>query len=103
MVTYKYQAVSNSGQKVNGVLDAFNEMDAIDRIKQQHPIIIKITPVKEGQENGLLKDRTTVKGRALHLDEIGETQIGLFRSPEKQAKIAERKGMFLEKKFKGID
>ena len=54
MVTYKYQAVSNSGQKVNGVLDAFNEMDAIDRIKQQHPIIIKITPVKEGQENGLL-------------------------------------------------
>ena len=55
------------------------------------------------QEDGLLKDRTTVAGRGLHLDEIGETQIGLFRSPEKQAKIAERKGMFIEKKFKGLD
>ena len=53
MVTYKYQAVSNSGQKVNGVLDAFNEMDAIDRVKQQHPIIVKLTPVKEEGE-GLL-------------------------------------------------
>ena len=55
------------------------------------------------QKDGLLKDRTTVEGREKHLDEIGETQIGLFRSPEKQAKIAERKGMFLEKTFKGLD
>ena len=52
METYKYQAVSNNGQKVNGVMEAFNEMDAIDRIKRLHPIITKITPVKE--ENGLL-------------------------------------------------
>ncbi len=53
MVTYKYQAVSTSGQKVNGVLEAFNEMDAIDRIKQRHPVIVKLTPVKEEGE-GLL-------------------------------------------------
>ena len=52
METYKYQAVSNNGQKVNGVMEAFNEMDAIDRIKRLHPIITKLTPVKE--ENGLL-------------------------------------------------
>ena len=51
MVTYKYTALSNSGQKVNGVIDAFNEMDAVDRIKQNHSVIIKMTPVKE---NGLL-------------------------------------------------
>ena len=36
MVTYKYTALSNSGQKVNGVIDAFNEMDAVDRIKRNH-------------------------------------------------------------------
>ena len=53
MVTYKYQAVSTSGQKVNGVLEAFNEMDAIDRIKQRHPVIVKLTPVKDEGE-GLL-------------------------------------------------
>ena len=52
METYKYQAVSDNGQKVNGVMEAFNEMDAIDRIKRLHPIITKITPVKE--EGGLL-------------------------------------------------
>ena len=51
MVTDKYTALSQSGQKVSGVIDAFNEMDAVDRIKQNHSVIIKMTPVKE---NGLL-------------------------------------------------
>lgn len=50
MVTYKYTALSNNGQKVNGVIEAFNEMDAVDRIKQNHSVIIKMTPVKgEGE------------------------------------------------------
>ena len=43
--------MSQSGQKVSGVIEAFNEMDAVDRIKQNHSVIIKMTPVKE---NGLL-------------------------------------------------
>ncbi|MBQ6927625.1 MAG: type II secretion system F family protein [Oscillospiraceae bacterium] len=47
MVTYKYTAMSHSGQKVSGVIEAFNEMDAVDRIKQNHSMIIKMTPVKE--------------------------------------------------------
>ncbi len=54
MVTYKYQALSYSGQKVSGVVDAFNEMDAVDRIKQNHSVIIKMTPVKGKGEGGLL-------------------------------------------------
>jgi len=50
LVTYKYTALSNNGQKVNGVIEAFNEMDAVDRIKQNHSVIIKMTPVKgEGE------------------------------------------------------
>ena len=47
MVTYKYTALSQSGQKVSGVIEAFNEMDAVDRIKRNHSVIIKMTPVKE--------------------------------------------------------
>ena len=47
MVTYKYTALSQNGQKVSGVIEAFNEMDAVDRIKQNHSVIIKMTPVKE--------------------------------------------------------
>ena len=54
MVTYKYQALSHSGQKVSGVIDAYNEMDAVDRIKREHGIIIKLTPIKGEREGGLL-------------------------------------------------
>ncbi len=56
MITYKYTALSHSGQKVSGVVDAYNEMDAVDRIKQNHGIIIKLTPVKEGGEGILNMD-----------------------------------------------
>ena len=45
--------MSNSGEKVSGVVEAFNEMDAVDRIKQQHGVIIKMTPVK-GEGEGFL-------------------------------------------------
>ena len=53
MVTYKYVAMSRAGQRVSGVVEAFNEMDAVDRVKQHHDIIIKMTPVK-GEGEGLL-------------------------------------------------
>ena len=53
MVTYKYTALSNSGQKVNGIIEAFNEMDAVDRIKRNHSVIVKMTPVK-GEGEGFL-------------------------------------------------
>ena len=45
--------MSHAGQKVSGVVEAFNEMDAIDRIKQNHDVIIRMTPVK-GEGEGLL-------------------------------------------------
>lgn len=45
--------MSDNGQKVSGVIEAFNEMDAVDRLKQNHSIIIKMTPVK-GEGEGFL-------------------------------------------------
>jgi len=39
------------------------------------------------QKDGLLKDRTTVAGRAKHLEEIMEVQGGFFRNPEKSALV----------------
>ena len=45
--------MSQSGKKVSGVVEAFNEMDAVDRIKQQHGVIVKMTPVK-GEGEGFL-------------------------------------------------
>ena len=54
METYKYAAVSLSGEKVAGVVEAFNEMDALDRVKQNYPVITKMTKVKGEDELGLL-------------------------------------------------
>ena len=47
MVTYKYSAISHDGQTVSGVMEGFNELDAVDRIKQTCDIILKLTAVNE--------------------------------------------------------
>lgn len=54
------------------------------------------------QKDGLLKDRTTVEGRAKHLEEIAQTQGGFFGSPEKLAIVRERLKKYTDKKYKGV-
>lgn len=54
------------------------------------------------QKDGLLKDRTTVPGRAKHLEEIGHTQGGFFADPEKRAIVQERIKKYKEKQFQAI-
>ena len=56
MITYKYSAVSKDGMKVNGVIEGYNEMDAIDRIKADYDIVLKVTPMEEAKESFLTKD-----------------------------------------------
>ena len=46
MVTYKYAALSPSGERVSGIIEGYNELDAVDRIKQTCDVILKLTPVK---------------------------------------------------------
>ena len=53
MATYKYTAISKDGVKVSGVVEGFNEFDAVDRIKQDCDIVLKITEVEE-KKPGLL-------------------------------------------------
>ena len=55
------------------------------------------------QKDGLLKDRTTVAGRAKHLEEIAQTQGGFFSDPEKVKLVQEKKAAYLKKTFKGLD
>ncbi len=50
LVTYKYVAVSNSGEKVSGVIEGYNQLDAVDRIKQNYSIVLKLTEVKDKEE-----------------------------------------------------
>lgn len=54
------------------------------------------------QKDGLLKDRTTIPGRAKHLEEIGETQGGFFANPENMKKVQEKLVKYKEKQFKAV-
>lgn len=48
MRTYKYSAQSVEGKKTTGIVEAIDEYAAIDRIKAEYPIVLKVTPVKTG-------------------------------------------------------
>lgn len=54
------------------------------------------------QNDGLLKDRFTVVGRAKHLEEIGETQGTFYANPENLATVAARRKEYNTIQFKGI-
>ncbi len=53
MAQFQYSALSHSGEKVTGIIEAFNEMDAANRIRQTCDVIQKITPLDEGKKNFL--------------------------------------------------
>ena len=49
MGTYKYTAITKGGEKVSGVVEGFNEMDAATRIRESCNVILKIE--EEGKES----------------------------------------------------
>lgn len=51
MVTYKYTGISKDGVKVHGVVEAFNELDAVERIRESCEIVTKMTEVKEKKQS----------------------------------------------------
>ncbi len=54
------------------------------------------------QEDGRLKDRTTVEGRAKHLEEIAHTQGGFYANSENRKIIQEKLKKYKEKQFNTI-
>ena len=56
MPTYKYSAKSRNGVKVTGVVEGFNEFDAVDKIKRDCDIILHLTEVKEKKQTILNMD-----------------------------------------------
>ena len=48
MPTYKYTAVSRDGKKVSGVIEAFNDLDAASKIKENYAIVSQLSEVKAG-------------------------------------------------------
>ena len=56
METFKYAALSPSGERVSGIIEGYNELDAVERIKQTCDVILKLTPVKKSAEGFLSQD-----------------------------------------------
>jgi len=54
MATYKYTGVGKDGSKVNGVVNGYSEMDAIEKIRETCSVVTKVTEVKESKKNSLL-------------------------------------------------
>lgn len=52
MQTYRYKAISKQGAKVNGVVEAQNEYDAVTRIRENCSVVTDIREVQE--KSGLL-------------------------------------------------
>ena len=46
MPTYKYSAMSRDGKKVSGVIEGFNELDAVAKIKESYSIVLQVSEVK---------------------------------------------------------
>lgn len=60
MISYKYTAQSRDGARVSGVLEAVDEYAAVASIKQEYPIVLSISEVKQGGLSGILnKDINT--------------------------------------------
>ena len=53
MESYSYTAVSKGGEKVSGVVEAFNRLDAVDRIKAENSIVLSLKQINE-EKQGLL-------------------------------------------------
>lgn len=47
MARFKYLALSRSGEKISGLIEAYNEMDAAIRVKERANVVLKLTPVRE--------------------------------------------------------
>ena len=65
MAQFKYSALSRSGERVDGIVDGYNELDAAARIKETCDVILRISEVSE-EKKGL---------SALLSADIGGTKI----------------------------
>lgn len=68
MANFKYKAISVSGEEVNGVLEAPNELEAVAKIKQTCTIITEIKEVKTKEGLQLPAKKVSVQNLSLLCD-----------------------------------
>lgn len=56
ITTFKYKAQSPGGQAVTGVIEAYDEFDAVARVKEQYPIVLSVKQTQEQKDNIFTRD-----------------------------------------------
>ncbi|MBR3570929.1 MAG: type II secretion system F family protein [Oscillibacter sp.] len=51
MAQFKYSALSRSGERVTGIIEGYNELDAAARVKETCGVILKIRPIAEKKDD----------------------------------------------------
>lgn len=54
MTTYRYKGLSANGAEVNGVIEAFDEQDAVSKARENCRVLINVEPVSGGKMDELL-------------------------------------------------
>ena len=68
MNTYKYRAIAQDGSKVNGVIEAYDEFEAVNEIRKSYEVVEDIKPVrKERRFNIDLNEPLWVSNKTLAL------------------------------------
>lgn len=52
MQSFRYRAISKNGKEVRGVLTAYDEAEAVLKIKEKYDIVVKLEEVKETEAEG---------------------------------------------------
>src|SRR5690349_9108300 len=77
MPTYKYEAMDTSGKEVKDTIDAANEEEAQQKIKQMGYFMTKITEVASGKK-GLKKGGKKKKGKTFVLGGVSMKALCTF-------------------------
>ena len=54
MTTYRYKGTTSSGASVEGVVEAFDKQDAVNRAKENCRVVLSVEPVSAGKVNDLM-------------------------------------------------
>ena len=65
MTTFKYKGISEGGQKVSGVIDAYSEAEAASRLREKCSVITSITEMRDSGAGSLDFNISKIKDKSL--------------------------------------
>ncbi len=54
MITYRYKGMSSSGAQIEGVVEAFDEQDAVAKAKENCRVLVSVEPVASGKMHDVM-------------------------------------------------